>query len=129
MKFGMPKSLHKIVHRLIREDVSKHALGVGAFVVGVAVSSVELVCTGQIYLPIIIFINSTARGLKSVLLLTVYNTAFILPLIVVVILGAAGLGSERLAKWGRKNAVASRALTLALVLGLAGVMFYMAHRS
>jgi cytochrome c biogenesis protein CcdA len=129
MKFGMPKGLHKIVHRLIREDVSKQALGVGAFVVGIAVSSIELVCTGQIYLPIIIFINSTAAGLKSVILLIVYNIAFIIPLIVVVFLGASGMGSEKLAKWGRKHAVTTRALTCLLVLGLAGVMFYMAHKA
>jgi cytochrome c biogenesis protein CcdA len=129
MKFGMPKALHKIVHRLIREDVSKQALGLGAFLVGILVSSIELVCTGQIYLPIIMFINSTARGLKSVLLLVVYNTAFIIPLIVVVFLGAAGVGSEKLAKWGKKHAVATRALTFILVLGLAGIMFYMAKKN
>ncbi|MBN2450996.1 MAG: hypothetical protein JXR77_11440 [Lentisphaeria bacterium] len=129
MKFGMPKSLHRVVHRLIREDVSRHALGVGAFLIGILVSTVELVCTGQIYLPVILFINSSAPGLRSLGLLTVYNLAFILPLVVVVVLGAAGLGSEALSKWARRHAVLTRALTCILVFGLAGVMFYMAARA
>lgn len=128
MKFGMPKALHRVVHRLIREDVSRGVLGVGAFVIGVLVSGIELVCTGQIYLPVIMFINSNAPGARSLGLLTVYNLAFIVPLIVVVLLSAAGLGSASLSAWGRRHAVLTRALTCLLVFALAAVMFVMAVR-
>jgi cytochrome c biogenesis protein CcdA len=128
MKFGMPKALHRVVHRLIREDVSRGALGLGAFLIGIAVSGIELVCTGQIYLPVIVFINSSAPGLRSLGLLTLYNLAFILPLLVVVCLSAAGLGSDALAGWARRHAVLTRALTCGLVFGLAAVMFVMAVR-
>lgn len=128
MRFGMPKALHRVVHRLIREDVSRGVLGVGAFAIGILVSGIELVCTGQIYLPVIIFINSSAPGAKSLGLLTVYNLAFIVPLIVVVLLSAAGLGSAALAAWGQRHAVLTRALTCLLVFGLAAVMFVMAVR-
>jgi cytochrome c biogenesis protein CcdA len=128
MKFGMPKALHRVVHRLIREDVSRGALGFGAFLIGIAVSGIELVCTGQIYLPVIVFINSNAPGIRSLGLLTLYNLAFILPLLVVVVLSAAGLGSEALAGWARRHAVLTRALTCVLVFGLAAVMFVMAIR-
>ncbi len=128
MRFGMPKALHRVVHRLIREDVSRGALGVGAFLIGIAVSGIELVCTGQIYLPVIVYINSSAPGVRSLGLLTLYNLAFVLPLLVVVFLSAAGLGSAALADWARRHAVLTRALTCLLVFGLAVVMFVMASR-
>jgi len=128
MKFGMPKALHRLVHRLIREDVSRGVLGLGALMIGVLVSGIELVCTGQIYLPVIMFINSSTPGLASIGMLTVYNLAFILPLVVVVLLSTAGLGSATLATWARRHAVLTRALTTLLVFALAAVMFVMAWR-
>jgi hypothetical protein len=106
----------------------RRAWGVGAFVIGVLVSGAELVCTGRIYLPVIIFINSSAPGARSLGLLTSRNLAFFVPLVVVVLLSAAGLGSSALAAWGQRHAVLTRALTCLLVFALAVVMFYMAAR-
>lgn len=128
MRFGMPKAARNLVHRLIRENVGKSLMGIGAFVVGVAISGLELVCTGQIYLPILIFINSTMPGSESLVLLALYNLAFIVPLLAVVVLGAGGLGSRTMSKWAEKHAVLMRGLTGVVVLCMAGVMFYLGLR-
>jgi len=121
MQFGMPKAVKALVHSLIRENVGRGFLLVSAFVLGVAVSGLELVCTGQIYLPAIIFMNSTAPGAGTLGLLLLYNVMFILPLLAVVFLGVYGLGSKRLGEWGRQHAVLMRLLVgiVVLVLGVA----------
>jgi cytochrome c biogenesis protein CcdA len=124
MKFGMPKSLRSVVHRLIRERVGRNMLLVGAFGLGFVVSALELVCTGQIYLPVLIFINRTSAGIRSVACLAIYNLAFILPLLAVIVFGVYGLGSRRLTQWAEKNAVITRALTGIVVFALALAMFH-----
>jgi cytochrome c biogenesis protein CcdA/glutaredoxin len=124
MKFGMPKSLRGVVHRLIRERAGRNMLLIGAFGLGFVVSALELVCTGQIYLPVLIFINRTSAGIRSVSCLAIYNLAFILPLLAVVVLGVYGLGSRRLSQWAEKNAIFTRALAGIVVFVLALAMFH-----
>lgn len=126
MRFGMPKLLRDVAHGLIRRNVGKHLLGVGALGLGFVVSGLELVCTDQIYLPVIVFINRTAPGGRSLALLIVYNLAFILPLVAVVLVGVAGSDSRRLAQWAARRAVLMRALTALALLALGATMFYLA---
>jgi cytochrome c biogenesis protein CcdA len=121
MRFGMPPRLHRLAHRLIRASAARRVLGLGAVLLGVVVSGLELVCTGQVYLPVIVFINSTAPGRQSLLLLIAYNLAFITPLLVVVGLAAGGVASKHLAQWAARHAILTRTLTgiALLALGLA----------
>ena len=128
MRFGMPKPIRAATHHLIRRNVGRHLFGVGALGLGFAVSGLELVCTGQIYLPVLVFINSTAPGGRSLVLLTVYNLAFVLPLVAVVLVGVAGSNSRRLAQWAARRAVPMRACTALGLLALGAAMFYLAAR-
>ena len=128
MKFGMPKPLRNLVHRLIRENVGRGMLAVSAVGLGIAVSGLELVCTGQVYLPVIVFINSTAPGMQSLGLLLLYNLAFIVPLLIVVVLGVCGVGSKALSRWASRHAVVMRAVVGVVVLGLSAIMFTLALR-
>jgi cytochrome c biogenesis protein CcdA len=126
MRFGIPKRVSALIHRLIREHNRPHLMALGTLVLGFAVSSLELVCTGQIYLPVIMYIGSDGREAGALFLLLVYNLAFILPLMVVLLLGVYGIGSQRLAAWGHKHAAATRALTAAAILALAVALFVIA---
>jgi len=131
MAFVTPKRFTNVVHRMIRQNVGRGLLVAGAFAVGFVVSSLELVCTGQMYLPVIAFINSSSGGAKGrgIVLLLLYNTAFIIPLLIVLLVGVYGAGSKRLAEWGGRHVVAMRALTGLVILGLAILMFVLAART
>jgi cytochrome c biogenesis protein CcdA len=126
MRFGMPKAVHKAAHSLIRRQVGRGVLGLGTVLLGMMVSALELVCTGQIYLPSLILMNQSGRNLRSLLLLIAYNVAFIVPLVLVVVLGVYGVGSKQLAAWGKRHAALTRALMALLFVGLAALLFVLA---
>ena len=128
MRFGMPKALHKAAHSLIRRQVGRSVLGLGTVLLGMMVSALELVCTGQIYLPALVLMNQSGRNARSLLLLLAYNLAFVVPLLFVVGLAAYGVGSKQLAAWGRRNAALTRGLTVVLFFGLAALLLVLAWR-
>jgi cytochrome c biogenesis protein CcdA len=121
MRFGMPKKASALAHRLIREHFRRGLLATGALVLGFAVSSLELVCTGQIYLPVLAVINSGNHSSRYLLMLLAYNLAFIAPLVAVLLLATFGVRTERLTAWGRRHAVLTRTMIglLLLLIGLA----------
>ncbi|MFH1767769.1 MAG: cytochrome c biogenesis protein CcdA [Candidatus Omnitrophota bacterium] len=75
-----------------------------SFFVGFAVSLLEAACTGQIYLPIIIFVIKTSPSrLKAFIYLVVYNLMFVLPLIVIFILSLIGVSSKQFNMFLKNN--------------------------
>ena len=88
-------------------------------VCGAGVTVLESVCTGQMYLPTLVFMSREGGGVRAWGLLLLYNVLFIVPLLVVFILGALGVRSQRLAAWTRNHVVPSKVL-------LAGVFFVLA---
>jgi hypothetical protein len=74
------------VHEAIRRFVkARHVLALAA-PVGVLVTLIEFGCTGQVYLPTITYVASLpGQRLLAVPLLLVYNIAFIIPLLAVII--------------------------------------------
>ncbi len=96
MTLQLPEAMKKGLHRVIREGTANPRYVLAAAVLGVMVSVLELACTGQVYLPTIVFmVQSNTDRLQAVLLLAVYNVAFVAPLVAVFVLAAAGMGSER----------------------------------
>ena len=80
----LPKSLKLRIHKVIREQTRTSGVIVGALVIGFAISALELVCTGQVYLPTITFVMGVEemRG-HALSYLLLYNLAFVAPLLVV----------------------------------------------
>lgn len=121
----LPDATMRRIHALIRKRSALWLTGFGAAGLGTLVSMSEFVCTGQIYLPTLVYIaQGGERG--SLSLLAAYNLAFILPLAGVFCLVIAGMSHTRLTELFRKNLAASK-LALALfffafgALMLAGV--------
>jgi cytochrome c biogenesis protein CcdA len=105
MSLNLPHSLRKRINALIRRGRGAQAYVVGAFVTGVAVSFLELACTGQVYLPTIIFVTSVPElRVRAVLYLALYNLLFVLPLIVVFIMAYYGTTSKDLTRFLQRNA-------------------------
>jgi hypothetical protein len=92
---------------------------------GVVVTLLESVCTGQLYLPTLVLM-SRAGSARARLLLLLYNAAFILPLLAVFALGAAGAGSRRLSNWSAQNVVPSKLLLGGVFIALAVLLAILA---
>ncbi|MEN6491556.1 MAG: cytochrome c biogenesis protein CcdA, partial [Rectinema sp.] len=95
----MPFFLKRMSHRFIRYFNQLPLYILGAALSGFLVSVIELACTGQIYLPTIAYMNQSARSSRSIILLLIYNVAFIIPLTLVFVLYFFGLRHERIRQW------------------------------
>ncbi|MFC1606996.1 cytochrome c biogenesis CcdA family protein [Candidatus Latescibacterota bacterium] len=100
MSLQLPKFLKKRIHATIREKAKMKSFVIGALIAGFLVSIFELACTGQVYLPTIIFMieNSDSRFIAMRYLL-VYNFFFIVPLLVVFGIVFMGVSSNTIAKY------------------------------
>ena len=80
----LPKVVKQRIHKVIREQTRTSGVIIGALVIGFAISALELVCTGQVYLPTITFVMGV-EGMRShaLVYLILYNLMFIVPLLVV----------------------------------------------
>jgi len=69
---------------VIRERTRTSGVIAGALVIGFVISALELVCTGQVYLPTLTFVASL-EGMRrdAIAYLLVYNVMFIVPLLIV----------------------------------------------
>ncbi len=120
MTLTLSKKFKQRIHKVIRERVKMRGLIVSSVVIGFLVSMFELACTGQVYLPTIMFILHKSQ-LKSTGLfyLVIYNLAFILPLVIIFILNLAGISSERLQHFLHKHLALTKALLFLLFVGIA----------
>jgi len=122
----LPSSIKRIIHKTIREkmDRGKYStgirLGVFAFISGLIVSILESVCTGQVYLPTIVFVlkMSNMKG-AAVSYLFIYNLMFILPLGVILGLTLVGTRTNIFADFASKNLGIVKLLTALLFFFLA----------
>jgi len=96
---------------------------VGAFTVGVLVSLLEAVCSGQVYLPVISFVmRNPAMRAKAVGYLVLYNLMFIVPLVLVFASALLGVTSRRFAEYYQKRYGLVRLLMALLFTALAFMM-------
>ncbi len=80
----LPRALKQRIHKVIREQTRTSGVIAGALVIGFVISALELVCTGQVYLPTLTFVAGI-EGMRAHALsfLLLYNIMFVLPLLVV----------------------------------------------
>jgi cytochrome c biogenesis protein CcdA/thiol-disulfide isomerase/thioredoxin len=105
MALNLPHRLRMRINAVIRRGRRSRAFVAGAFVTGIVVSFLELACTGQVYLPTIIFMVSRPEmQTRALVFLVLYNLLFILPLIVVFILVYYGTGSKQLTRFLQQRA-------------------------
>ncbi|MBO7741790.1 MAG: hypothetical protein J6S21_04475 [Victivallales bacterium] len=124
MDMGLNSGTHRKIHDKIHKwgEVGGWLTFPAAVLLGLVVSSLELVCTGQIYLPVIVALNSAGFNLKALCWLLLYNLAFIAPLVAVTILAYCGIGANSIAKWARKNIFATKVAMSVLFLVIAAIM-------
>ncbi|NLG28600.1 MAG: hypothetical protein GX557_11870 [Chloroflexi bacterium] len=121
MSLNLPDKLRERIKGRIR-TASRAFIG-AAFVSGLMVSVLELACTGQVYLPTISFVAGIPelRG-SAILYLVVYNLAFVLPLLVILVLAVYGTSTAKFEAWFVKNVARTKLIMTVLFLALAALL-------
>ena len=126
MTLNLPHSLRMRINAVIRRGRHSRAFVAGAFVTGILISFLELACTGQVYLPTIIFVMSVpAMRANAVPFLVLYCLLFVAPLAVVFALVWYGMaGTKELTSFLQRNAATVKLGMALLFAGLAGWLTY-----
>jgi cytochrome c biogenesis protein CcdA len=119
MTLKLPLNLRRRINKVIRENSQTRAFVVMAFVTGFVVSLIELACTGQVYLPTIIYVLSLPGAeTQAYVYLLIYCLAFIVPLIVVFVLSYFGTSSEQLGQFVNRHTSTIKLITGLVFVGL-----------
>jgi cytochrome c biogenesis protein CcdA len=119
----LPGFLRRKTQDVVRQRMETERYVAGAFVTGFFISLLEFACTGQVYLPTIIFVTKIP-GLRAqgLLYLFIYNICFIVPLVVVFLLAYRGMTAERLFFALRSRGKTVKLLTAVMFFCLAGIL-------
>ncbi len=123
MKLQLPDFLKKRIHQTIREGSKSPRYLLAAITAGFIVSVVEFACTGQVYLPTILFVaNIPSLKASAISYLLLYNFMFIVPLLIIFGIVYWGVTSEQLAFFLKKGASSIKLFTSLLFFALAGIL-------
>ncbi|MFH1969787.1 MAG: hypothetical protein ABIJ53_05665 [Verrucomicrobiota bacterium] len=122
----LPGTIRKRIHGIMRSPLTARRLFLGSFTIGWLVTLLESLCTGQFYVPALVYLSSQATvGRQALGLLTLYNVMFVIPHVVVFAAAYRGVTNERLLAWSRANAVWSKVLLGLGFATLAGLMVWL----
>lgn len=125
MSLKLPERMRGWIRHLIREGSRVRSYVLASLLLGLMVSIVELACTGQVYLPTIIFVLGLPQWrARAALALVAYNVMFVTPLIVVFLFAYYGTTSQQLTHWMTRRAAAVKLGTAILFLLMAGWLGY-----
>lgn len=105
---------------------SKNVTVVGVIVLGVFIAAVELPCTGAPYLAIITML-SLNFDIYAFLLMVYYNIIFVSPLIVILLMVAAGTKVSTIKKWKQNNKGYMRFAIGFMLIGLGWLLILIAN--
>lgn len=117
----LPDPLKDRLRQRIRTQRRVGFVGAGAFTLGAAISMFEVVCTGQVYLPTLAYLAQRGNA-EAVATLVIYNVAFIVPLLIVLAVVAAGAESNLISRLIKKHAALAKLAVTAAFMALAIVL-------
>lgn len=119
----LPESIERRIHGIMKRGLRNRSLVLGGLGIGAAVTALESVCTGQVYVPALVLMIKSGQSLwLSAAYLVVYNVIFVLPLAVILGLTCAGLGTPALVDWSRRNVVFSKVLLGLFFAGMIAII-------
>jgi len=123
MKLQLPNFLKKRIHQTIREKSGSTRYFLAAIASGFIISLLEFTCTGQVYLPTILFVTNIPSLRTSALsYLLLYNLMFIVPLLIIFGVVYWGVTSEQLAFFLQRRSSTIKLITSLLFFALAGIL-------
>lgn len=123
MKLQLPDFLKKRIHQTIRKESKSTRYLLAAITTGFIISLLEFTCTGQVYLPTILFVTNipSLRG-SALFYLILYNVMFIVPLLIIFGVVYWGVTSEQLVFFLKKRTSSIKLCTALLFFALAGIL-------
>ena len=119
----LPAFLKKRINSVIRKGARHSRFVIAAFVVGLIISALELACTGQVYLPTIMFAIQSGQS-NAIAYLAIFNIAFVVPLIIIFLLAFFGMKSDALIRFQAKHSAAVKFATAILFFALAAFLIF-----
>ena len=117
----LPEGVKVLIRKIAMESWSGPAVALAGFGCAFLVTLLDALCTGQVYVPILALISREPGVWRSFALLSVYNLAFIAPLVGVFILASKTTDAFQMAKWSSRNVIPAK-IALGLVFALLGVL-------
>jgi len=121
----LPKRVKLWTHAVMRRGLRSHHLILAGLAIGSAVTALESVCTGQVYVPTLMVVVKGGFSAKAWGYLLAYNLMFVVPLVVVFAAVYLGLRTEELLKWSRREVVWAKVALGALFLAMAGAILWL----
>jgi cytochrome c biogenesis protein CcdA len=107
----IPKTIKRRIHSFMNSRLGVGGPILGGFVTGAGVTILESVCTGQSYVPVLMYmLKQDCSDFLSWLLLITYNVLFVLPLAAVFVCFHRGMQLQALIAWSRNNLVVVKIL-------------------
>jgi cytochrome c biogenesis protein CcdA len=126
MVLKLPSFLDNSMRKNIRFQMKDFKIFMGSITLGILVSLFELVCTGQVYFPILgHMVRSSNNKIYSLSLLIIYNLSFILPMVIIFILTYTGISSKKIGQFlsNRVSLVKFLFILLFIALGLLNILY------
>jgi hypothetical protein len=125
MILKLPAFLQNAIRKNIRLQMKDYKIFISSIMLGFIVSLIELVCTGQVYLPVIgLMVQNESQRISGMLFLLLYNFAFIIPLVAVFLLVFFGISSNRIGLVFSKNIALVKLLFVFLFLLFGMIIIY-----
>lgn len=127
VQLQLPPRIKSWIHQLIRSRYFFSALPLYGFLTGFVVALLEFVCTGQVYMPTIVYLISRPdQRLGGLVYLIAYNLCFILPLLVTFLIVNLTLTAEPIQQFAARHLKLTKILLAVFFLLLAA---YLAQQS
>jgi hypothetical protein len=130
IRLQLPKGAKRLIHTIIRRQVKVPFIIAAAALTGILISLFEFSCTGQVYLPTIVYMTQIpSHRLPALMYLIFYNIMFILPLFTVfVLVSILGEGTKKIGVFFTEKIYVVKLITAGFFLILSGYMFFMSAR-
>jgi cytochrome c biogenesis protein CcdA/glutaredoxin len=130
IRMQLPKALRKKNHNWIKKLESlkdDRIIILLSFILGALIAVGEFLCTGQLYLATIIYIlqNNPVMNMKALVYLLMYDLAFILPLVAVIIAVNRGREIFDISELFREKLAAIKLITAIAFLILGIIMVFL----
>jgi cytochrome c biogenesis protein CcdA/glutaredoxin len=123
----LPKTFLNKILEITQKHAKMKYFVMFAFITGIIVSSLELICTGQIYLPTITYmINVSNSRFQAICYLVLYSFMFIVPLLLLFLLFFFGVRSENMEAFSKKHLKSVKLLNSIIFIFFAAYMFFVA---
>jgi cytochrome c biogenesis protein CcdA len=127
MSLQLPAYFKNRIHRVIRERAHVRQFVLAAFASGFIISVLELLCTGQVYLPTIVYVVGVPElRAQATLYLVLYNVMFVVPLVGAFVLTYFGTTSRDFTRFLQQHAATIKLLMAGLFIALGGWLVYAA---